>query len=62
MTYAILLAGGIGERLGTNPIKPLLLINKTPMFAHALRVLINNKYINKIVVVINPKYKNELKK
>jgi 2-C-methyl-D-erythritol 4-phosphate cytidylyltransferase len=52
MNYAILLAAGHGLRLKSKTIKPLLMIDKNPLFLYSLNTFINNKQINQIVLVI----------
>jgi 2-C-methyl-D-erythritol 4-phosphate cytidylyltransferase len=56
------MAGGIGNRLKANVIKPLLPIKGKALFTYALDVFTNNKNINKVIIVINNKYVNSFNK
>lgn len=56
MTYGLILAAGIGERLEKGVPKALVVVNKKPIFIHSLLTFSKNKNIDKIIVVCHPKY------
>jgi 2-C-methyl-D-erythritol 4-phosphate cytidylyltransferase len=62
MTYAIILAAGFGSRFVKQPIKPLFVINKKPIFLHSVLTFLKNKNIDKILLVVNKDYENLYKK
>ncbi len=62
MTYCLILAAGIGERLKKNIPKALVTFNKKPIFIHSLLAFVKNKNINKIIVVCHPKYLDSYRK
>jgi 2-C-methyl-D-erythritol 4-phosphate cytidylyltransferase len=62
MVYAIILAAGIGARFKKTPIKPLYVINKKPLFLHSVDTFLACKKIDKILLVINDKYKKRFQK
>lgn len=56
--YAIILASGKGERCGYNIPKQFIKIAGKTVLEHTLNVFENNKNIDKIIIVINPDYRN----
>ncbi len=55
MNYAVLLAGGKGERLHNVNEKPLVDVANRPLFSYSLEVFEQEASIDYIVLVINPK-------
>lgn len=51
MSYAILLSGGVGQRLGNSTPKQYIECNGKPIIAFSLATLINNGYIDEVVIV-----------
>ena len=51
---AVLMAGGMGKRLGNNE-KPLTLLHGKPMIEYVLLSLLGSKNINRIFVAISPR-------
>jgi 2-C-methyl-D-erythritol 4-phosphate cytidylyltransferase len=62
MIYAILLAAGTGTRLRQKQIKPLVLIKQKPVFLYTVDTFLKQSKINRIFLVVNPKYTNQYKK
>lgn len=54
MNYAVLLAGGKGERLHNELEKPLVSVLNRPLFSYPLDVFENETLIDYIILVINP--------
>lgn len=63
MTYAVILAGGIGKRLqvGTKP-KQYFKINKKPLLQYAVEKFLIPRYINYILIVANKENINDVKR
>lgn len=59
MNFAIIVAGGKGKRMHTRINKLFLLLNKDPIILHTLKKVQNCKSIDKIILVINPSYRNK---
>ncbi|MDR0675222.1 MAG: 2-C-methyl-D-erythritol 4-phosphate cytidylyltransferase [Mycoplasmataceae bacterium] len=59
MTYGIILAAGIGERFKKTPIKPLFLIKGKPLFLYTVDTFLDSQRIDKILLVINQKFKKQ---
>jgi 2-C-methyl-D-erythritol 4-phosphate cytidylyltransferase len=57
MTYAIILAAGLGHRFKETPIKPLFPIKGKPLFLHSLNVFLSCKNIETIILVINKEHR-----
>jgi 2-C-methyl-D-erythritol 4-phosphate cytidylyltransferase len=62
MTYAIILAAGLGTRFKKTPIKPLFIINQKPMFLHSVETFVRNHKIDKVLLVVNHEYKTAFQK
>lgn len=58
MNTAIILAGGVGSRMGVDRPKQYLLVNNKPIIAYCLEVFQNHKEIDKIVIVVSDEWKN----
>jgi len=56
-TYAIILAGGIGERMGTHSPKQFLKIAGQSVIEHTLRIFEHHSSIDEIFIVGNPSYR-----
>ncbi|GHU32689.1 hypothetical protein FACS1894166_06530 [Bacilli bacterium] len=54
MTYAILLASGLGQRFKKTPTKALYLVNGKPLFMYSTNTFLKIKSISKIVLVVPP--------
>ncbi|MDD5618490.1 MAG: 2-C-methyl-D-erythritol 4-phosphate cytidylyltransferase [Candidatus Omnitrophica bacterium] len=54
-------AAGLGKRLKTKVIKPLVLINKQPIIIHTLRKLSSHPLVSEIIVIFNSKHITRLK-
>jgi 2-C-methyl-D-erythritol 4-phosphate cytidylyltransferase/2-C-methyl-D-erythritol 2,4-cyclodiphosphate synthase len=66
INVAILLAAGTSSRFTENEIsktpKQLFLLDNIPIIIYSLSILVNNPSINKVIVVINSAYQEELEK
>lgn len=60
MNVAIILAGGIGSRVGTNIPKQFIEIEEKPILAYTLEIFQNNKNIDAIEVVCHKNWLNEM--
>lgn len=58
--YVILLAGGIGKRMGTDVPKQFLTVNDKPIIVHTLERFQKNPLIEKIVVVCVKEWQNHV--
>jgi 2-C-methyl-D-erythritol 4-phosphate cytidylyltransferase len=58
MTTVILLAGGIGSRMGSPLPKQFLLLNKKPIALHSFELFANHPLVKEIVVVCEPEYQH----
>lgn len=56
--YGIILASGTGSRFGGELPKQLVKISGKTIFEHTLQVFENSKYIDNIIIVVNPNYKH----
>src|SRR3989344_3750339 len=59
MNYAIIVAGRKGKRMHGRINNLFLLLNKEPIILHTLKAFQNCKNINRIILVINPDYRNK---
>jgi 2-C-methyl-D-erythritol 4-phosphate cytidylyltransferase len=59
--YAVVLAGGIGSRMGNDIPKQFLLIDKLPVIVRTLKVFQNHDKINGIIVVVHSEYIDRVK-
>jgi len=56
---AIIVAGGMGTRLGADMPKAFVLLGGTPLFVHALRVFDTHPSVSEVVLVIPPGRRDE---
>jgi len=59
--YAVILAGGIGSRMGVDIPKQFLTIDKLPIIVRTLNVFQNHNKIDGIIVVVYPEYIDRVK-
>ena len=62
MTFAILLAGGVGKRLESTIPKQFLTLHNKPIIAHTIEVFEKTNEIEKIILVSHADYIKESKK
>ena len=62
MNIAVILISGKGTRLGSEKPKQFLLINNRPLFMYSVETFYKNKKIDRILIVTNKEYVNEVKK
>ena len=60
MNYALLLSGGVGERAKTNMPKQYIKAGGHMMISYALNPLLNNKYIDKVYIVADAAWQEEI--
>lgn len=60
--YVILLAGGVGKRMGADIPKQFIEVNGKPVFVHTIENFQRNEQIEKIVVVCVKEWMEHLKK
>lgn len=60
--YVILLAGGVGKRMGANIPKQFIEVNDKPIIAYTIDKFQKNEYIDKIVVVCVKEWINHVEK
>lgn len=58
MNTAVILAGGVGSRMGVNMPKQYLLVKDKPIIAYCLEIFQNHNEIDKIVVVVSDEWKS----
>ncbi len=58
MNTAIILAGGVGSRMGVNRPKQFLMVQDKPVISYCFDIFQNHKDIDKIVVVVSDKWKS----
>lgn len=58
MNTAVILAGGVGSRMGVDRPKQYLLVNDKPIIAYCLEIFQNHKNIDNIVVVVSDEWKS----
>lgn len=56
-TVGIILAGGLGIRMGANKPKQLLLLDNKPIVIHSLEAFNKHPLINEIILVVNRQFK-----
>ena len=61
MNYALIFAGGVGSRMGSNIPKQFLEINNKPIIVHTIERFNDTSYIDAIVVVTLKEYINTVK-
>lgn len=58
MNTAIILAGGVGSRMGVDRPKQFLMVNNKPVISYCFDIFQKHSEIDKIVVVVNDKWKS----
>ncbi len=58
MNTAIILAGGVGSRMGVDRPKQFLMVNDKPIISYCFDIFQNHSEIDNIVVVVNDKWKS----
>lgn len=56
MNYALIFAGGVGSRMGSETPKQFIEVNGKPIIVHTIAAFDDSKIIDKIVVVTLPEY------
>jgi len=62
MNVAVILAGGKGDRFGTHLPKQFAKLSGKPIIEYTIDKFVNYSKIDKVIIVINPKWKNLLSK
>ncbi len=57
MNTAVILAGGVGSRMGVNMPKQYLLVKDKPIISYCLDIFQNHNEIDKIVIVVSDEWK-----
>lgn len=58
MNTAIILAGGVGSRMGVDRPKQYLLVKDKPIIAYCLDIFENHKEIDNIIIVVSDEWKS----
>lgn len=58
MNTAIILAGGVGSRMGVDRPKQYLVVNEKPIIVYCLEIFENHSDIDKIVIVVSDEWKD----
>ena len=58
MNTAVILAGGVGSRMGVNMPKQYLLVKEKPIISYCLDIFQNHSEIDKIVIVVSDEWKS----
>lgn len=58
MNTAIILAGGVGSRMGVDRPKQYLIVNEKPIIVYCLEIFQNHKNIDKICIVVSDEWKS----
>lgn len=58
MNTAVILAGGVGTRMGVNMPKQYLLVKDKPIISYCLDIFQNHSEIDKIVIVVSDEWKS----
>ncbi len=61
MNTAIILAGGVGSRMGVDRPKQFLMVNDKPIISYCFEIFQKHNEIDNIVVVVNDKWKSFVK-
>ena len=61
MNIAVILLSGKGTRLGSETPKQFILVNNRPIYIYSLHAFYYNKKIDKIILVTNKEYVNDVK-
>ncbi|HEY0772363.1 MAG TPA: 2-C-methyl-D-erythritol 4-phosphate cytidylyltransferase, partial [Sphingobacteriaceae bacterium] len=59
--YAIVVAGGTGNRMQNDVPKQFLLLDGKPVLMHSIEAFFNSEYHPSIIVVLNPEYQEQWK-
>lgn len=59
--YAIIVAGGTGNRMQNDVPKQFLLLDGKPVLMHSIEAFFNSEYHPSIIVVLNPEYQEQWK-
>jgi 2-C-methyl-D-erythritol 4-phosphate cytidylyltransferase len=60
LNVGILLCGGFGSRFSSDILKQMYIIDKLPIFAHSLKILLNT--LDDVVIVVNSACFDDIKK
>ncbi|MGB4269858.1 MAG: 2-C-methyl-D-erythritol 4-phosphate cytidylyltransferase [Spirochaetota bacterium] len=58
--YAIIVAGGMGQRMGSAVPKQFLQLGSKPIIAWSIETLVSSQLIDRIIITIHPDYKQQL--
>lgn len=58
MNTAIILAGGVGSRMGVNKPKQYLIVNEKPIIVYCLEIFEKHSEIDKIIIVVSDEWKD----
>ncbi len=58
MNTAVILAGGVGSRMGVDRPKQYLVVNEKPIIVYCLEIFQKHKNIDKIVIVVSDEWKS----
>ena len=61
MNIAVILISGKGKRMGGDTPKQFLLVNNKPLYLYSVRTFYINKNIDRIIIVTNEEYRNQVK-
>lgn len=58
MNTAIILAGGVGSRMGVDRPKQYLIVNEKPIIVYCLEIFQKHKNIDKVIIVVSDEWKD----
>lgn len=58
MNTAVILAGGVGSRMGVDRPKQYLIVNEKPIIVYCLEIFQKHKNIDKVVIVVSDEWKS----
>ncbi|MCH5298219.1 MAG: 2-C-methyl-D-erythritol 4-phosphate cytidylyltransferase [Ruminococcus sp.] len=58
MNTAVILAGGVGSRMGVDRPKQYLVVNEKPIIVYCLEIFQKHKNIDKVVIVVSDEWKS----